>query len=63
MNEVVTELEDCRDVPVGVAYEVELPTGYGGVTVDMVEVLNENFVNELTGDVPIGLVLEEFPAK
>lgn len=63
MNEVATVLEDCRDVPVGVADEVELPTEYGGVAVAVIEVLNESLVNDMIGDVPIGPVLEEFPAK
>jgi hypothetical protein len=55
--------EDCRDVPVGVADEVELPAGYGGVAVAVVEVLIEKLVNGIVGDVPIGPVLEEFRAK
>lgn len=63
MNEVLTVLEDCGDTPVGPADEVELLTGYSGVTADIVEALNGNFVNELIRDVAIGLVLEESPVK
>ena len=59
MNEVMTVLEDCREVPVRVADEVELPTGYGGVTVDRAEAFDENAVRDVIGDVTINLVRDE----